>query len=367
MTVSFLWPWLLFGLGVIPLLIATYSWLLRRRRKLAVGFSDLSLVRAALDDHRTWRRHVVPGMLLLAVIATLIGLARPTTEIQVPLSRTTILLALDVSRSMCAVDIEPNRLTVAQRAATEFVESQADSTQIGIVAFAGFAELVVAPTNDTEVLVEAIEGFSTSFGTAMGSATMRSLDALAEINAEVVPAGVDLSETIDRDEVWADDKVPDIVVVLTDGANTQGVDPLFAAEQAADRRVRVYTIGFGTTEETTMVCNPAQAGADFIADPFGEEPAGNFGPAGDFGQIGGFGSMSQFLVIDEPTLQSVAGLTGGEYFRAEDAEQLLDVFLNLPSQVTEQPKEIEITWAFAAVAALLVAVAMASSERRSLR
>ena len=196
MTVSFLWPWLLFGLGVIPLLIATYSWLLRRRRKLAVGFSDLSLVRAALDDHRTWRRHVVPGMLLLAVIATLIGLARPTTEIQVPLSRTTILLALDVSRSMCAVDIEPNRLTVAQRAATEFVESQADSTQIGIVAFAGFAELVVAPTNDTEVLVEAIEGFSTSFGTAMGSATMRSLDALAEINPEVVPAGVDLSEPI---------------------------------------------------------------------------------------------------------------------------------------------------------------------------
>jgi Ca-activated chloride channel family protein len=359
---GFLWPYLLFAFGVVPLLVGAYIWLLKRRRRFAVPVSDLALIKDSLPKRPSWRRHVPPALLLLATILGIFGLARPTAEIDVPLNRTSIILAIDVSRSMCATDVAPNRLTVAQEAATEFIESQAGGTKIGLVAFAGFAELVVAPTDDTEVLVDAVERFNTSFGTAMGSATMRSLDALAEINPEVVAPGVDLSTTIDRDEVWAsDDKVPDVIVVLTDGANTQGVDPVFAAEQAADRRVRVYTIGFGTTSETTMVCNPQQAGADFIADPFGEVAAGNFGPAGDFGQIGGFGAISQFLVIDEPTLESVAALTGGEYFRAEDAEQLLEVFLNLPTQLTVQPEEVEITWIFAVAAAVVACLALALS------
>ena len=359
---GFLWPYLLLSLLALPILVALYVWLLRRRRRFAVPVSDLGLIQAALPKRPSWRRHVPPALLLLSALSGLIGLARPTTEIDVPLNQTSIILALDVSRSMCATDIEPNRLTVAQQAATEFIESQSGGTKIGLVAFAGFAELVVPPTDDTQALVDAVERFNTSFGTAMGSATMRSLDALAETNPEVIPPGVDLSSTIDRDTVWADDdKIPDVIVVLTDGANTQGVDPIFAAEQAADRRVRVYTIGFGTTMETTMVCNPQQAGADFIADPFGEVAAGNYGPAGDFGQIGGFGAISQFLVIDEPTLQSVAALTGGEYFRAEDAEQLLEVFLSLPTQFALQAKTVEITWIFALSSAILACLALGLS------
>lgn len=359
---GFLWPYLLLALLAVPALIGLYVWLLRRRRRFAVPVSDLGLIRDALAKRPSWRRHVPPALLLLSAASALFGLARPTVEIQVPLNQTSIILALDVSRSMCATDVEPNRLTVAQQAATEFIESQAGGTKIGLVAFAGFAELVVPPTDDTEVLVDAVAQFNTSFGTAMGSATMRSLDALADINPEVVPPGVDLSETIDRAAVWADeDKVPDVIVVLTDGANTQGVDPVFAAEQAADRRVRVYTIGFGTTSETTMVCNPQQAGADFIADPFGDVAAGNFGPAGDFGQIGGFGAISQFLVIDEPTLESVAALTGGEYFRAQDAEQLLEVFMSLPTQLERQPKTVEITWVFAILAGFFACAALGLS------
>ena len=364
---SFQWPFLLVSLLLAPALVGLYIWLLGRRRRHAVGVSNIDLIQAAMEQGPSWRRHIPAVLLLLATTSALFGLARPTAKVEVPLSRTSIILALDVSRSMCAVDVAPNRLAVAQEAAIEFIEAQADSTQIGIVAFAGFAELAVAPTNDKATLVDAVERFNTSFGTAMGSATMRSIDALAEINPEVTRAGVDLSEAIDRRTVWADpDKVPDIIVVLTDGANTQGVDPVFAAEQAADRRVRVFTIGFGTTEETQMVCNPQQAGADFIADPFGDVPAGNFGPAGDFGQIGGFGSISQFLVIDEPTLQSVAEVTGGEYFRAEDAEQLLDVFLNLPTQIALQDRVIEITWVFAALSALLACLALGLSARRKL-
>jgi len=359
---GFLWPYLLLALLAVPVLVGFYLWLLRRRRRFAVPVSDLALIREALPKHPSWRRHVPPALLLLSAISALLGLARPTAEIDVPLNQTSIILALDVSRSMCATDVEPNRLTVAQQAATEFIETQAGGTKIGLVAFAGSAELVVPPTEDTQVLVDAVAGFNTSFGTAMGSATMRSLDALADTNPEVVPPGIDLSETIDRTAVWADEnKVPDVVVVLTDGANTQGVDPIFAAEQAADRRVRVYTIGFGTTSETTMVCNPQQAGADFIADPFGEVAAGNYGPAGDFGQIGGFGAISQFLVIDEPTLESVAALTGGEYFRAEDAEQLLEVFMSLPTQFALQAKTVEITWIFALGAAFLACLALGLS------
>ncbi len=359
---GFLWPYLLLGLGLVPVLVAVYLWLLKRRRRFAVPVSDLAMIKQAVAKRPSWRRHVAPVLLLLSAVSALVGLARPTTEIQVPLNQTSIILAMDVSRSMCATDVAPNRLTVAQQAATEFIESQAGGTKIGLVAFAGFAELIVAPTDDTSVLVDAVERFNTSFGTAMGSATMRSLEAIAESNPEVVPLAVDLSTTIDRDTVWADDdKVPDVIVVLTDGANTQGADPIFAAEQAADRRVRVYTIGFGTTSETTMVCNPQQAGADFIADPFGEVAAGEHGPAGDFGQIGGFGAVSQFLVIDEPTLQSVAAITGGEYFRAEDAEQLLEVFLNLPTQLERQPQQVEITWIFALASAVFACLALGLS------
>lgn len=357
---SFQTPWLLLALLALPVLVVLYVWLLRRRRRFAVVFSDLDLIRQALPPRSRWRRHVPAALLLVAFASLLLSLARPLAVVDVPLSRTSIILALDVSRSMCAVDIEPNRLAVAQDAAVEFVQSQADSTRIGIIAFAGFAELAVPPTNDKEALTTAIEGFSTSFGTAMGSATMRSIDAIADLNPEVPRAGIDLSTQIDRDAVWADDnKVPDIIVVLTDGANTQGVDPLFAAEQAADRRVRVYTIGFGTTEETSMICNPSQAGADFIADPFGPDGVGAVGPAGDFGQIGGFGGLRQFLIIDEPTLQGVAELTGGEYFRAEDADQLVDVFRNLPSQIELQPDEVEIAWVFAVAGTALALMAVA--------
>lgn len=363
----FQWPYMLALLMLVPFLVGLYVWLLGRRRRYAVGFSDVSMLRDAMLPGANWRRHLPAMLLLLSVTSVLFGMSRPTVSVDVPLSRTSIILALDVSRSMCATDVAPNRLSVAQDAAQAFIEAQADSTQIGIVAFAGFAELVVPPTNDKAVLIDAVERFQTSFGTAMGSATMRSIAALAEINPDILPDGVDLSETIDRDEVWADDKVPDIVVVLTDGANTQGIDPILAAEMAADRRVRVFTIGFGTTEETTMVCNPDQAGADFIADPFGEELVGDVGPAGDFGQIGGFGGVSQFLVIDEPTLQAVAAITGGEYFRAQDADQLLDVFLNLPTQLTLQPRDVEISWVFVALAALLACAAVGLSARHILR
>ena len=172
---------------------------------------------------------------------------------QVPLNRTSIILALDVSRSMCATDVSPNRLTVAQDAALKFIEDQADETRIGLVAFAGFAEIVVPPTNDKEILIEAIQSFTTSLGTAIGSATLKSIDAIAEINESVEMSAVDLSAMRNESGLEIDFFQPDIIVVLTDGANSRGPRPLEAAQQAADRRVRIYTIGFGSNDPQQLV------------------------------------------------------------------------------------------------------------------
>lgn len=360
---TFQWPWLLLFLLAVPALVAVYFWMLRKRRKFAVAFTDLSLIRAAMPARSRWRQHLPPALLLLALVGLVVGMARPQAVLKVPLSRTSIILALDVSRSMCATDVAPNRLTVAQDAARQFIEGQGADTQIGIVAFAGFAEIVVPPTDDKEALIGAIDRFSTSFGTAIGSATLKSIDAIAEINDDVAPAGVDLVDEVDRALLASGEKVPDIVVLLTDGANSQGVDPIAAAEQAADRRVRVYTIGFGTSDPTEMVCSAEQAGADFIVDQFGSGAITGIDPAGDFGQrgSGNFGGLRQFLVIDEPTLQGIAQLTGGEYYRAEDAEQLVEVFLNLPSQIELQEEELEVSVAFVALGAALALAAIVLS------
>lgn len=351
-----LWPYALLLLLLIPLLLAVYVWLLRRRRKYAVRYASLSLIREALPERSRWRQHVPFALLLLSIAGLVIAMARPQAVVEVPLSRTSIILALDVSRSMCATDVEPNRLTVAKDAALAFIEDQSDGTQIGIVAFAGFAELVVPPTTDKDVLTDAINNFTTSLGTAIGSATLESIDAIADVNPEVAPSGVNLSEDVDRESLLeSDEYVPDIIVLLTDGANSRGVNPIRAAEQAVDRRVRVYTIGFGTSDPISIVCTREQLGGDVFGGRFG---GGNFGGGPDRGFGGG---IRQFLVIDEPTLQTIADMTGGEYYRAEDADQLVDVFLNLPTQIVLQKEDIEISVAFAVLGAVLAILAVGLS------
>ncbi|MCB8980916.1 MAG: VWA domain-containing protein [Ardenticatenaceae bacterium] len=348
---NFLWPWLLLFLLIIPLSIAIYIWMLRRRRKFAVRYSSLSLIREALPKSARWRQHLPFALFLLGLTGLIGAFARPVAEVEVPLSRTTIILALDVSRSMCATDVDPNRLAVAQDAALAFVEEQADGTQIGLVAFAGFAELVVPPTNDKEVLREAIATLTTSLGTAIGSATLKAIDAISEVNTAVPPSGLNL-QTDETVTELAENYQPDIIVLLTDGANSQGPLPLDAAQQAADRQVRVYTIGFGTDEIPEMVCTQAQLGGDVFNGRFG---GGGFG--GGFGGGGG-GNFRRFLVIDEETLQGVADMTGGEYYRAESAEQLLEVFEELPTQIILQKEAIEISVFFVMAAVVFVGTAV---------
>ena len=351
---SFAWPLALLSLLLVPAVLAVYWWAQRRRRKQAVRYSSVALLRSVLPARKRWQRHLPVALLLLGLASLAFAAGRPHVTRDVPIARTSIILALDVSRSMCSTDVRPNRLAVAQEAARRFVEKQPSGIRMGLVVFSGFAELTVPPTTDRKALDDAIKGLTTGHGTAIGSAMLKGIDAIAESNPEVSPVGDFPDEPpADPGRPGANGYVPDIVVVLTDGANNRGIEPLDAAPYAVERRVRVYTIGFGTANPSPPSCTREQLGGD-VFDSRG------FGGGGGFG--GGFGG---FLVADAPTLKAVAERTGGTYHNANDADQLRKVFARLPKEVATQKRPTEITWWFAGMGALLAAAAVAASMRWS--
>ncbi len=354
--ITFEFPAALFLGVVLPLLIGAYRWQRRRKRRTAIRFSSVALVRAALPTRARWRHLVPMALFLVGAGALVVATARPQAFVTVPIGRTTIILALDVSRSMCATDVEPNRLAVSQAAARDFVKHQQRGTRIGLVEFAGFAELVMPPTTDRAALASSIDAMTTAPGTAIGSAVLASVDAIASVNAEVLQTTpIDPSRPTPVTPPGRSGYVPDIVVLLTDGANTQGVQPYLAARQAAVRGVRVYTIGFGTTTPAKMSCSAKQLGADAVGNSgFVSTP-----PASDQQSL--LADPRQYFVIDEPELQSVAKDTGGTYFRATDARQLKTVFAKLPKKVELQQRRVEISAVFAAIAALLAGAAIVLS------
>jgi Ca-activated chloride channel homolog len=339
---AFLWPGLVFLLGLIPLAVAAYAWMLQRRRRSVVRYSSLALIRDALPRQSRWRQHLPFALLLLAVVSLILAFARPVTVVAVPAGQANIILAIDVSRSMCSTDIRPNRLETAKAAALSFIQRQERNTQIGIVAFAGYAELVQAPTNDQEVLEDIVRSLITGRRTAIGSAIQRSLRAIADIDPTVAPLPSGRSPRAQPTPVPRGAYAPSIIVLLTDGASNQGVSPLMAAQQAADRGVRVYTIGYGTESGGVMVCED-----DFSRyDGFG----GGWG--------GGFGTGGFRRGIDEATLQEIADVTDGTYYAAASASELQDVFSNLPTHLITRHETTEVSFAFTAAGALLAALAI---------
>jgi Ca-activated chloride channel homolog len=328
-----IWPASLLLLGLIPLLTAVYILSLRRRRRNALRYSSLVLVRQALPRQSRLRRHLPFAVFMLALTSLVIALGRPVSIVSVPSGGSTIILAMDVSRSMCATDIHPNRLEAAKSAAKSFVQRQTAKHQIGIVAFAGFAELVQRPTTDQELLQDAVDNLVTGRRTAIGSAILASLEAIDELNESSIPGenGL-LSPGLIRSSpegVFA----PDIIVLLTDGSNNSGPFPLDAAQHAVDRGIRIYTVGFGTEDGGVMDC--------------GDQFQSSF----QFG--GGF-----HRAIDEPTLIQIAEMTGGEYYPAMSAGDLQEVFRSLPIALITREEITEISVAFAALGALLSAIAI---------
>jgi Ca-activated chloride channel family protein len=366
---SFTWPLALLFLLAVPTLLAGYLYVQRRRRKQAVRYPSVALLRSLVPGRRRWQRHVPVALLLLSLVAVGVASARPNVERNVAYARTTVILAIDVSGSMCSTDVPPNRLTAAQDAAREFVQQQPNGLRMGLVVFSGFAELTVPPTTDRKTLVAAINSLTVGHGTAIGAAMLKALDAISETNPQVAPVG-DAAEAgagtpPPRKAPGTRGYVPDIVVLLTDGSNNRGIDPLDAVPYAVARRVRIYTIGFGTERPAPFACTESQLGSDYGGPGSGGFQGGPPG-AGGFpgGGGGGFGGRGGFrLGADYTTLKAVAKGTGASFHSAKTFDQLHKVFTGLPKDVATQKQRSEITWVFAAVAALLAVGAVAAAIR----
>jgi Ca-activated chloride channel family protein len=310
-----------------------------------VRYSSLSLFHEAILPPSTLRKHLPFSLFLIAWISLNLALGRPITPESMLGEQTTIMLTLDVSRSMCMQDITPNRLEVARATALSFVQQPVLGTQVGVVAFAGFAELAQKPTTDLQRLESTITNLTTATETAIGSAILASLDAIAKVDDRVRPSEeievlTDLSSTqvLEAKSVKRD-YLPHIIVLLTDGASNTGPPPLLAAQQAAERGVRIYSIGFGTTKAAIMDC----------WNRFPDDPPGVEDPLGG----GSFGNGP-----DEATLKQIAELTGGKFYSATSAAALQTVFQDLHNYVAMTNKTIEVSVIFAALGAVLALAAL---------
>ncbi len=341
---GFLWPEFLWLLLLLPLLVLLYVWLLRRKKKIALRYASLSIVREAMGKGQSFRRHIPPLLFLFSLAAMLVAASRPFAVVSLPSQNETIILAMDVSGSMRATDVLPNRLVASQNAAKAFLAELPRNVRVGIVAFAGTASVVQQPTLSREDLVTAIDKFQLQRATAIGNAIIVSL-------AELFPdAGIDLASLqygrerqrgISVDQLQKDGKestkpftpvapgshTSGAIILLTDGQRTTGVDSLEAAKMAADRGVRVYTVGVGTVDGETI----------------------------------GFEGWSMRVKLDEETLKGIAKVTQAEYFYAGTAGALKKVYETLSSRLTLEKKETEISALLALLAAALAVLSASLS------
>jgi Ca-activated chloride channel family protein len=329
--VTFLWPEFLWLLLALPLLVAAYLAILRRRRKAALRYASLSMVKEAMGGGRRFRRHLPPLLFLVSLALMIAAVARPAAVMRLPSQHETVILSMDVSGSMRAKDVEPDRLTAAQAAAKAFVKETPRSTRIGIVAFAGTASLVQAPTQNREDLVAAIDRFQLQRATAIGSGILVALKAIfpdAEFDLRGTnPRGERRQANAKQADKPAAAAAPGTygsaaIILLSDGQPTTGPDPIEAARMAAERGVRVFTVGIGT--------------------PHGEILVGE--------------GWSMRVRLDEDTLKGIAKITGAEYFYAGTAPDLKKIYQSLNSRFVMEKKETEITALFAAAAALAALV-----------
>ena len=329
---TFLWPNMLWAMLVVPALIALYVFLVTRRKKTTLRYANLGLVREALGRGGAWRRHVPPVLMLLAISALLFAASRPAALITLPSAQETIVLAMDVSGSMRAADVLPSRLVAAQEAAKSFVAELPRNVKIAVVSFAGTAAVVQAPTLSRDDVNASIDRFQLQRGTAIGSGIVLSL-------ATIFPeAGIDLSQITGARAMppSPNEKPPPdfkpvapgsfssaAIILLTDGQRTTGPDSLEAAKMAADRGVRIYTVGIGTKEGETI----------------------------------GFEGWSMRVRLDEETLKAIAKLTNADYFYAGTAQDLKKVYQGLSTRLIVEKKETEISALLAMIGAALVVLA----------
>jgi Ca-activated chloride channel family protein len=311
---TFAWPFMLAGLLLIPLAIALYVRSQRRGRKYVARFTNVDLLASVVEARPGWRRHLPPLLVLLALTALAVALARPHAVVAVPREQATVVLATDISGSMTATDVEPNRIVAAREAGERLIDKLPDGARAGLLAFSQSADLLVPPTEDTERVRNALDGLRAQGGTAMGDAIERAARASRE--------GSDNREA------------PATVVLLSDGASTTGEQtPTEAAAEARRLGVRVNTVALGTPDGEVEVPSP----------------------------LGG--TQRQSVPPDTETLQEVARTTGGRYFAAADAKELDNAFDDLGSRIGFRTERTEVTAGFAAGAMVLTLIAAGLSLR----
>jgi Ca-activated chloride channel family protein len=343
---NFLAPQALLGLLLIPIAIGAYAWTQRRRSHYAVRFTNLELL-ANLAPHRPgWRRHLPPALYLVAIGGLLLALARPTMIVQVPREDATVILAVDVSGSMTAVDVSPNRLAAAKSAATSFLDQLPSGVRVGLVAFSSQPRTLVEPTADRQAVRTAIDGLVAKGGTAMGDAINAMLDVAENVqaadgstaapNGSATPDGSaapdaspspapDASATPTPSGATSTDAPLVAGILLSDGANSTGsTEPLDAANRAATLGVPIYTIALGTPDGRVQVPN-------------------------DRGEL-----VTVDVPPDRETLAQIAEVTGGTAFDAPTAADLQAVYDHLQSRIGYVPVPQEITSGLAAAALVCV-------------
>jgi Ca-activated chloride channel family protein len=306
--------WLLL---LIPALVVLYILAQRRRQRYALRYASLSLVKEALGRGPGLRRHIPPALFLSGLAVMIVALARPSTLVTLPSQEGTVILTMDVSGSMRADDLKPNRIEAAKSAARSFVEKQPSGVRVGVVSFSDNAFLVQAPTDDKEAVIAAINRLTPQRGTAIGRALLTSVDAIfEEANAEGGQSTSASDPTPTPTPVPQGVYEPAIIVLLTDGESNQGPRPLDVVDQVAARGVRVYTVGVGTAEGTVL-------------------------------HIQGRSIRTR---LDEEMLKAVASATDGAYYNATNEKDLVAIYDSLSTHLVFKKEQTEITALFTGVA-----------------
>ncbi len=324
---TFQWPELLWLLLLVPVLIAGYFSLLKRKKHLALRYASLGLVGKAGADN--WRKHLPPIVFLLALVTLIVAIARPSAKLTLPAQYETVVLAIDISGSMRASDVKPNRITAAQEAARRFIADQPASARIGLVSFAATASVVQPPTRDRQEVLAAIERLQLQRGTAIGSGILVALktifpDVEFDLRASN-PRGETKAVPLDNAKSKSVEKVEPgsygsaAIILLTDGQATTGPNPIEAAKMAGERGVRVFTVGIGTTQ----------------------------------GEVLGSEGWSMRVKLDEDTLKKIAEATRAEYFFASSGPDLNKIYESLNARLSLETRQTEITALLAAAAAAL--------------
>jgi Ca-activated chloride channel family protein len=319
---TFIWPPMLILLLLIPAIIALYLWIQQRRRRLIAQYGPM-LMGGAGARRFSPRRHIPPLIFLIGITLLIVALARPEAVVGVPRIEGTVILAFDISGSMAAADLEPTRLEAAKAAAQAFVERQPPTVRIGVVAFSDAGLAIQQPTYMQEDVLDTIRRLDPSMGTSLGNGIVVSLSII-----EVGEEQTNFYSRLTPQPTPSPTPVPEgtfvngVIVLLTDGENTEEPDPLEVAQAAADRGVRIHTIGIGSATGTVL-------------------------------NIEGF---NVFTALDEAMLRTISELTGGTYYNAASEEELFEIYDNLDRQFVISPEPMEVTPIFAGISIVILLI-----------